>query len=319
MSHVEMWRCPDCKRALVEDVESGEAVCVSCGRVVAEQLSDNGPDPTSPDIIERNKLLRAAGMTSYAQHDLGITTEISQSARDFSGKSIGASVASHMQRLRKWQQRARVLSSKERRLASMLTKIGEMCHTLNLPRNVRETAAIIYRSLDNQIDVRGKFVVSMSIAIIYIACKQCEVAKTMDEIAREVCPPKEVKIRRKLAGRYYRSIVMGTSGIATPAVTMNRHISKIANLSRADVRAERLALQISEKVQSRSLTEGKTPNGIAAAYLYIASALLNHNMAQRDISSVAGITEVTIRNRCREIMSIYRFRVTLHPARERLQ
>ncbi|NHH97769.1 Transcription initiation factor B [Candidatus Nitrosotalea sp. FS] len=50
---------------------------------------------------------------------------------------------------------------------------------------------------------------------------------------------------------------------------------------------------------------------MAAAYLYIASTLLGQSILQRDVSSVAGITEVTIRNRCKEILTAYKMKVTL--------
>jgi len=55
-----------------------------------------------------------------------------------------------------------------------------------------------------------------------------------------------------------------------------------------------------ESLQSivQDLADGKAPNGIAAAYLYIASILLGQGVLQRDVSTVSGVTEVTIRNRC---------------------
>ena len=95
---------------------------------------------------------------------------------------------------------------------------------------------------------------------------------------------------------------------------MDKYISKIANLSKTDVRVERLALEIFEKTRNRNLADGKAPNGIAAAYLYVASILLGQNVLQRDVSSVAGVTEVTIRNRCKEILTCYKLSVTLRPS-----
>jgi len=47
--------------------------------------------------------------------------------------------------------------------------------------------------------------------------------------------------------------------------------------------------------------------------LYIASILLGQSVLQRDISSVSGVTEVTIRNRCKEILSGFKLKVTLRP------
>ncbi len=314
MNILETQSCPECQSSLVDDVQNGEIICSGCGVVVADQMADYGPESKSSSLEEKMKLARATGQTTYSQHDLGIATEISISAKDFSGKTINSQVANQMHNLRKWQQRVRVSSPRERRLANVLTKIGETCQNLSLPKNVLETASIIYRSLDGQIEVKGKSVVSISVATIYMACKQCNVVRSLEEICKVVCAAKDVKSKTKLAAKYYRTMVMEMGPATAPVITMDKYISKIANLTQTDVRVERLALEISEKTRNNNLADGKAPNGIAAAYLYVASILLGQNVIQRDISSVAGVTEVTIRNRCKEILTSYKLQVILRPS-----
>ena len=313
MNILEKQNCPECQSTLVDDIQNGETICSGCGVVVNDQIVDYGPETISSNLEDKMKLARATGQTTYSQHDLGITTEISISAKDFSGKTINHEVASQMHNLRKWQQRVRVSSPRERRLASVLTKMGETCDGLNLSKNVLETASMIYRNLDGHVDVKGKSVVSITAAIIYMACKQCDVVRSLEEICRGICPPKDVKSKTKLAARYYRTIVMEIGQLAAPVVTMDKYISKIANMTQTDVRVERLALEIAEKTKDNSVADGKAPNGIAAAYLYVASVLLGQNVLQRDVSSVAGVTEVTIRNRCKEILTCYKLKITLRP------
>ncbi len=306
--------CPECESTLVDDIQNGERFCSACGVIVAEQMADYGPETKSSSLEEKMKLARATGQTTYSQHDLGITTEIAIGTKDFSGKSINSQVANQMHNLRKWQQRVRVSTPRERRLSIVLAKIGETCKTLSLSKNVLETASMIYRSLDGKVEVKGKSIVSISAATIYMACKQCEIVRSLDEICRGLCSPKDLKPKTKLAARYYRTMVMELGNSTAPVVTMDKYISKIANLTGTDVRVERLALEISEKTKDRNLADGKAPNGIAAAYLYVASILLGQNVLQRDVSSVAGVTEVTIRNRCKEILTCYKLRVTLRPS-----
>jgi len=62
------------------------------------------------------------------------------------------------------------------------------------------------------------------------------------------------------------------------------------------------------------LSDGKSPNGIAAAYLYLSSILLGVNILQMDISKLAGVTEVTIRNRCKDILTNYKITLKIKPA-----
>ena len=219
-----------------------------------------------------------------------------------------------MHNLRKWQQRVRVTSPRDRRLANVLTKMNEACKSLDLSRNILETASRTYRNLDEHMDVKGKSVTSITAAAIYMACKQCDVVRSLEEICRGICEPKDVKSKTKLAARYYRSMVMEMGHATVPVVTMDKHISKIANMTNTEVRVERLALEIAEKTKDSNITDGKAPNGIASAYLYVASILLGQNILQRDVSNVAGVTEVTIRNRCKDILTRYKLKVTLRPS-----
>lgn len=306
--------CPECQSSLVDDVQNGEIICSGCGVVVADQMVDHGPETISSNLEDRMKLARATGQTTYSQHDLGITTEISISTKDFSGKTINREVANQMNNLRKWQQRVRVSSPRERRLANVLSKMGETCDGLNLSRNVLETASMIYRNLDGHVDVKGKSVASITAATIYMACKQCDVVRSLEEICRGICAPKDVKPKTKLAAKYYRTMVMEMGQLSAPVVTMDKYISKIANMTQTEVRVERLALEIAEKTKDSSIADGKAPNGIAAAYLYVASVLLGQNVLQRDVSTIAGVTEVTIRNRCKEILTCYKLKITLRPS-----
>lgn len=315
MNTIEIEKCcPECESTLVDDVQNGERICSGCGVVVAEQMADYGPEARSSSLEEKMKLARATGQTTYSQHDLGITTEISISTKDYSGKTINSEVANQMNNLRKWQQRIRVSSPRERRLSNVLGKIGDTCKALNLSKNVLETSSMVYRNLDGKMDVKGKSVASITAATIFMACKQCDVVRSLNEICAGIGTVKDLKAKTKLAAKYYRTMVMELGASSTPVVTMDKYISKIANLSKTDVRVERLALEIFEKTRNRNLADGKAPNGIAAAYLYVASILLGQNVLQRDVSSVAGVTEVTIRNRCKEILTCYKLSVTLRPS-----
>jgi len=307
-------KCTVCNASLVDDTDNGEIICSGCGIVTQEHIADHGPEARSNNLEDKMKLARATGQTSYSQHDLGITTEISVGSTDFSGKKINAETASQMHRLGKWQQRVRVSSSRDRRLSNVLGTVSEICQKSSLPKNVIETASLIYRGLDGKgIKVKGKSVVSISAAVVYMACKQCDVIRSLEEILRETCHAKELKSKIKLASRYYRTLVMEDGTVTAPIVTMDKYISKIANMTNTETRVERLSLEIAEKTKDRNLADGKAPNGIAAAYLYIASILLGQSVLQRDISSVSGVTEVTIRNRCKEILSGFKLKVALRP------
>ncbi|MFB5647727.1 MAG: transcription initiation factor IIB family protein, partial [Candidatus Nitrosomaritimum yanchengensis] len=151
MNILQTQNCPECQSSLIDDIQNGEIICSGCGVVVADQIADYGPETKSSNLEDKMKLARATGQTTYSQHDLGIATEISISSKDFSGKTINHEVANQMHNLRKWQQRVRVSSPRERRLANVLSKMGEACDGLNLSKNILETASMIYRNLDGHV------------------------------------------------------------------------------------------------------------------------------------------------------------------------
>jgi transcription initiation factor TFIIB len=61
------------------------------------------------------------------------------------------------------------------------------------------------------------------------------------------------------------------------------------------------AIEVLKMAMDMELTSGRGPTGVAAAAIYIASVLLGERRTQREVADVAGVTEVTIRNRYKEL------------------
>jgi transcription initiation factor TFIIB len=56
-------------------------------------------------------------------------------------------------------------------------------------------------------------------------------------------------------------------------------------------------------VSKREISTGKNPMGLAASVLYISSMKTGENVTQGDISNAAGVTEVTLRNRYKDLIN----------------
>jgi len=105
---------------------------------------------------------------------------------------------------------------------------------------------------------------------------------------------------RKDIGRNYRYIVreLGLKLMPTsPQDYIPRFCSELKLSS--DVQAK--TLEILKEAANKELTSGRGPTGIAAASLYMASVLCGERRTQREIAETAGVTEVTIRNRYKEL------------------
>ncbi|MFQ5940134.1 MAG: transcription initiation factor IIB family protein [Nitrososphaerales archaeon] len=305
--------CPECNTNLIEDSSKGECFCPGCGYVVIDQIENLGPESISSDLEDRMKNARTGSPMSYSLHDLGLRTEIAYSFKDFSGKPLDSSVAEQMHGVRKWHSRIRVSSPKERRLSNVLSKINETCASLNLPKLIVETASMIYRNYESQNTAKGKSVACMAAATVYLACKRCSVLRSLEEIIAAAGTQGANNSYLKLTSKYYRMLVMDIGGNLQQQLSIDHYISKLANMSKIDVKVERLAVEMAHVTEDHVLADGKAPNGLAAAYLYIASILLGVNVLQRDVSSLSNVTEVTIRNRCKDLLTNFKMFVTLKP------
>lgn len=316
------YRCPGCRGGLVSDHLREELVCPRCGIVASEQHGTYEPERgrRQGGAGERPRDARASGKATMLRHDMGITTSIAPTGNDYSGKKLPQEAAEQARTMRKWQKRMRATTPEERRLAEMLGAIGSMCEAASLTESVRETAAMTYRMVAKKSDVKGRSTVGMAAASIYVACKRHGIVKGLAELCACACSSDDEAARKaKTALRCYRDMVIEVDGLQESQAQVTpipRYISKMANMSRVDARIERLALGLAEKAPGGAALGGKTPQGVAAAYLYIAAALLGQPAAQREVSAVAGVGDVTIRSRCRDILAQYRIRIALRPARQ---
>jgi len=60
-------------------------------------------------------------------------------------------------------------------------------------------------------------------------------------------------------------------------------------------------IEILRQASEKEFTDGRGPTSMVAAAIYIASILCGDRRAQSKIAKVAGVTEVTIRNRYKEM------------------
>ncbi|MGB7956170.1 MAG: hypothetical protein WCF23_19525 [Candidatus Nitrosopolaris sp.] len=71
-----------------------------------------------------------------------------------------------------------------------------------------------------------------------------------------------------------------------------------------------LATQLAHKSDIHLLSDGRSPNGLAAAYLYFAAILLGVNLP---LSSLTGVTEFQIRSRCKDLLTSFRITINVKP------
>src|SRR3712207_1258328 len=317
--------CPECSSHLIFDVYHGEYICQSCGYVVLDKIDYCGHETHSNNSDERLKNLRGSGQTSSLLMNYGLQTEISVSDKDYNGKPINLANAERIACVRKLHARLKA-SSEERRIARVLSVIEKICSKLLLPRSLSEAAAKIYRTYTSKNNTKGMSVNGNAIAAVYLACKQSCIARGLEEIVEstDFCSNKRSSLR--IAFRCYKRMTMcmtnpiETEMIKTPrgtfdhVIPLDKYISKISNKARIDWRIQKLALEIARQTEDNILLSGKDPIGIASAYLYISACLCGYHMYLTDIANFSQVTEITIRTRCKEILSSFNLEVRVRAA-----
>jgi len=287
--------CPECGGHLRTDQQHGETVCGDCGLVVEEDDIDRGPEWRAFNAAEKDKKSRVGAPTTNTMHDKGLSTNIDWRNKDAYGRSLSSRQREKMQRLRTWNERFRTKDSRDRNLKQALGEIDRMASALGLPKNVRETASVIYRRALQDDLLPGRSIEGVSTASVYAAARQAGVPRSLDEIA-EVS-----RVSKDEVARTYRYVSRELSlGIepADPGQYVPRFASSLQLSEEAELRARKLL----ETARAEGVHSGKSPVGLAAAAIYAAALLTNEKTTQAKVSEVADISEVTIRNRYHELL-----------------
>ena len=288
--------CSECGgENLIHDDELGEFVCQTCGMVVSSVDLSTGPEWRAFDVKQRESLPRVGAPLSLTMHDRGLSTNIGYQNIDYTGRGLKASQRNQFYRLRKWHRRTMIADSVNRNLSVALREVTDMGNQLNLPKNVIDTSCIIYRRALKGNLIRGRTIKNMVSACIYLACRQCGLVRTIDDLAIVA------GLTKKEVARNYRILVRKTSA-SVPQINPRQYVGKIVNLLGLKGDTEQLSLEILGLASEIKLTGGRGPSGMAAACIYISTQVNDDRRTQMAIAGAAQVTEVTIRNRYKELV-----------------
>jgi transcription initiation factor TFIIB len=276
--------CPECRsKHLIRDYGKAELFCADCGLVITENIVDLGPEWRAFDFEQVSRRARVGAPMTYRIHDKGLSTLVA-----WSSPSQG------QYKLKKWQQRTHIANTTERSFIFALSEIDRMASTLRLPMNIREAASMLYRRAMKKRLIRGRSIEGITTAILYVTCRQYGVPRTLEEV-REVS-----RVGQKEISRAYRFLLRELDLKVTPASPTD-FVPRFCSLLDLDGEIRSKAVEIIKKASEAELTNGRGPIGIAAAAIYIAAILSGEHRTQKEVSDVTGVTEVTIRNRYKEL------------------
>ena len=280
---------------VITDAESGETICTNCGMVMSNDKSlQHDSEWRAFDANQTRDRSRIGMPMTLTRHDKGLSTIIGRPDKDASGQGLDSSTRSMMQRLRMWDYRIQVSTPTDRNLRNAFQKLDMLKGKLGLPDNVIEKAAYIYRKVQQQGMVKGRTIAATLAASIYIASREAGVPRTLAEIASLS------NISHKELSRVYRLIVLNLD-LKVPMVDPVKCVAKIANKMEVSEKTKRHAMSYMHNVITSGIAAGKDPMGLAGAVLYLSCKQGEEHRTQLDFAAGSGVTEVTLRNRCKEL------------------
>ena len=285
-------KCPNCNSTQVlKDTNRGEIYCQHCGLVIDEDMIDLGPEWRAFDHEQKTKRARGGSRNTNTVHDNLMTTQISPTNKDCFGRTLSPNKKQEMWRLRNTEKKNRILNNRERNLAFALTELNKFSSLLQIPHNIREDGAAIYRKAVKKNLIRGRSIEGVVAASLYTACRQCKVPRTLDEIA-EVS-----RVSKKEVGRTYR-ILTRELGIKLAPTSPVDYIPRFASELGLCKNTEANAIKLINIAKDRSNQCGQNPTATAGAALYAMCAVMNNeNITQKDVAQISGCSELTLRKR----------------------
>jgi len=290
---MSMITCPHCGNFLIQ--YGNELVCSHCGIVIDNYNISFEPEWRSFNLEQEQQRSRAGVPNSPAVIDNGLSTIIGADKTDAFGKKIPFKKRAKFFRMKKWQFRSKVYESINRNLNQATSELKLVSEMLNLTPIVTEEASVIYKEALLKGLVRGRSINAMVAASIYLACRVHQIPRSIVEICNVS------KADKKDITRCYRLLISKLEvKISTP--DPKKRVPRVVeqlNLSRA---VEQTAIDILRQAEEKKITIGKDTNGLVAASIYIACLLNKEKRPQKEIAKATGITEVTIRNRYKDLI-----------------
>ncbi len=302
--NMESRRCPQCGTAgLVCDPNSGEKVCSRCGLVKSGVSVDRGAEWRAFTLEERETKKRTGAPTSYTNYDKGLYTSF-RTDKDCRGRRLKSDTRGQMRRLKRRDTRSKLDGSGMRNLRRAMSELGRLTDVLHLPDGVREKSAIIYRSSLEKDLIKGRTIAGFVAASVYAACRLNKIPRTLREVAEASTEDK------KDVSRTYRYLLREL-GLRMPVDYPMKFVPRIASKIDVSRETDRLTVEVLREARKKKALMGKDPRGIAAAALYMACKTTDEKRTQKEIAEAAGSTEVTIRNRLKDLEMVVRPRELL--------
>jgi transcription initiation factor TFIIB len=247
-------------------------------------------------LKEKEMKKRTGSPISYTIYDKGLHTSF-RTNKDYQGRWLKSDNRRKMRRLKRWDTRSKLHGSKTRNLSRAFPELARMADNLHLPDEVKERAAIIYRRALEENLIHGRSIAEFVAASVYASCRLLKIPRSLKGVADASTEDK------KDVSRTYRYLLREL-GLKMPVDYPMKFVPSITSEVDVSRETDRLTVRILQYAREKKALAGKDPRGIAAAALYMACKVTDERRSQKEIARAAGTTEVTLRNRLKDLKTV---------------
>lgn len=270
--------------------DEGYSVCLNCGLVYSRIFDDSPRRAFTHEEIQKRKC------NERVYSPIGPRTII-RGNRDARGSLLSPKFKSKFNRLAKIHRS--LTTSFERNLWIALPNLQRLQKRLSIPDTVAEDALRIYIQTVKKKLTMGRSIDTLLSASIFCALRVHGIPRTIEEIT------KVAQIPKKKVVKSYRLILMEILpklNLKVQHFTADRYVDKFNDELKLSMRCRNIAVKLIKNAKKNGFhSAGKDPKGIAAAAIYLGSKICSEHKTQKEISSLAKVTEVTLRMRVKDL------------------
>lgn len=282
--------CPECGGNIISLIETGDIVCNQCGLVIHEKNVDFSRSGKRAYTNQEKKTREQTGAPiSILLPDMGLSTVIDKNQIN----------NPDLKRAAKWNTR---ITWQKRNLLIASTELKRIASNINLPNHVKEEGMRLYIEAFKRKLLRGRSINAMVAACLYLATRQKDIPRTLQEILEEASV--SAKDVRRSISILTRELNLKTQS-TDPVALVPRYISDLE----LDSEIEALTKKILTTYINNFSISGKDPKGLCAGAIYLASRIKELELTQQQIVNSIGVTEVTLRSRYKDLRTKLKIKV----------
>ena len=178
-----------------------------------------------------------------------------------------------------------------------------MCDQISLPRTVTDSAKQLFKRQEEEKLLKGKAANAVIAACIFIACRDQRVERSFKEIVALSGVPK-----KQIAQCFSRmSQSFGITAANVQDSSAAGLVARFCNHLGLPPAVQTATAEVTRKIDDLGVLAGRSPLSIASACVYFTSHAFGLGKSVKEIGSVAGVSESTLR-------TSYRLGITLLPS-----